>query len=80
MLCLFLEEGRDNQDYNNYLPISLILTLTKLIEKLVHKRLHNGLEKHSLLFEKHYDLCTKMSTNPVLIDRANKGRQKQFCL
>ena len=43
---------RDRQDYNNYRPISLISNLSKLIEKLAHKRLYNFLEKYSLLFEK----------------------------
>ena len=42
----------DRQDYNNYRPISLISNLSKLIEKLAHKRLYNFLEKYSLLFEK----------------------------
>ena len=42
----------DRQDYNNYRPISLISNLSKLIEKLAHKRLYNILEKYSLLFEK----------------------------
>ena len=42
----------DRQDYNNYRPISLISNLSKLIEKLAHKRLYNFLEKYPLLFEK----------------------------
>ena len=42
----------DKEDYNNYRPISLISNLSKLIEKLAHKRLYNFLEKYSLLFEK----------------------------
>ena len=39
-----LKKG-DRQDYNNYRPISLISNLSKLIEKLAHKRLYNFLEK-----------------------------------
>ena len=66
-----LEKG-DRQDYNNYRPISLISNLSKLIEKLAHKRLYNFLEKYSLLFEKQYGFRMKMSTNHALIEITNK--------
>ena len=66
-----LKKG-DRQDYNIYRPISLILNLSKLIEKSAHKRLYNFLEKYSLLFEKKYGFCVKMSTNHTLIDITNK--------
>ena len=66
-----LKKG-DRQDYNNYRPISLISNLSKLIEKLAHKRLYNFLEKYSLLFEKQYGFRVKMSTNHALIDITNK--------
>ena len=58
----------DSQDYNNYRPVSLVSNLSKLIEKITHKRIYNFLEKHSLLFEKQYGFCTKMSTNHAVID------------
>ena len=63
---------RDRQDYNNYRPISLISNLSKLIEKLAHKRLYNFLEKYSLLFEKQYGFRVKISNNHALIDITNK--------
>ena len=62
----------DKEDYNNYRPISLISNLSKLIEKLAHKRLYNFLKKYSLLLEKQYCFCVKMSTNHALTDTANK--------
>ena len=65
-------KGGDSQDYNNYRPIFLISNLSKLIEKLAHKKLYNFLEKHSLLFEKQYGFRAKMSTNHALIDITNK--------
>ena len=60
-----LKKG-DSQDYNNYHPICLVLNLGKLIDKLAHKQLYNFLEKHSLLFEKQYGFCLKMSTKNTL--------------
>ena len=41
-------------DCNNYRPVSLSSNLSKLIEKLVHNRLFNFLEKHKLLYEHQY--------------------------
>ena len=70
-IILVLKQG-DRQDYNNCRPIYLISNLSKLIEKLAHKRLNNFLEKYSLLFEKQYGLRVKMSTNHALIDITNK--------
>ena len=59
---------RDNLDYNNYRPISLISNIGKLIEKIVHKRLYSFLEKNSLLFKQQYGFRNKMSTNHALIE------------
>ena len=62
----------ENQDYNNYRPISLISNLSKLMEKIVHPRLYSFLEKKSHLFEWQYDFRNKLSTNHALIDTTSK--------
>ena len=62
----------DNSDYINYRPISLISGIGKLIEKIIHKRLYNFLEKNSLLFEKQYRFRNKLSSNHALIDITNQ--------
>ena len=61
-------------DCNNYLPVSLISNLSKLIEKLVHNRVYNFLEKHKLLYEHQYNFQKKHSTNHALIDITEKIR------
>ena len=62
----------ENQDYNNYRPISLISNLSKLMEKIVHLRLYSFLEKNSLLFDRQFDFWNKLSTNHILIDITSK--------
>ena len=47
----------------------LISNLSKLIEKLVHNRLYNFLEKHKLLYDQQYGFQKKHSTNPALIEK-----------
>ena len=61
-------------DCNNYRPVLLISNLSKLIEKLVHNRLYNLLEKHKLLYEHQYGFQKKHSTNHALIDITEKIR------
>ena len=51
---------------NNYPPVSPISNLCKLIEKLVHNRPCNFLEKQKLLYEHQYGLQKKHSTNHTL--------------
>ena len=62
----------ERQDYKNYQPISLISGLSKLMDKIVHPRLHSFLEKNSLLFEQQYGFRNKLSTNHGHIDIMSK--------
>ena len=55
-------------------PVSLTSNLSKLIEKLVHNRLYNFLEKHKLLHEHQFGFQKKHSTNHALIDIIEKIR------
>ena len=62
-------------DCNYYRPMLLISNLSKLIEKLVHNRFSNFLEKHKLLYEHQYGFQKKKhSTNHELIDITEKIR------
>ena len=64
----------DSLDCNKYCPVSLKSNLSKLMEKLVHKRLHNFLEKHKSLYGHQYSFQKKHSTNHALIDITEKIR------
>ena len=39
---------------NNYRPISILPTLSKVFEKVVHKRLSGYLDKHNILVPPQY--------------------------
>ena len=62
----------ENQDYNNYQPISLISNLSKLMEKLVHPRLYRYPEKNYLPFEQQYGFSKKLSSDHALTDTTRK--------
>ena len=36
--------------FSNYRPISLLPNISKILEKIVHKRLHNFLEHHKVFY------------------------------
>ena len=52
MIPLF--KGKDPSIINNYRPISLLITMSKILEKIVYNRLCSFLEKNNILFESQY--------------------------
>ena len=64
----------DQQNCNNYRPISLLFDLSKLIEKLIHKRLYTFLEINNCLINYQFVFRNHPSTNHALISRTEKIR------
>ena len=60
---------------NNYRPISLISNISKIIEKIVYKRLYNFLETNVILYEQQYGFRNNHSTNHALIEITEKIRE-----
>ena len=54
-------------DVNNYRPISILPTLSKIIEKWIHKHLMSFLKNHNLLHEKQSGFREGHSTESALI-------------
>ena len=52
----------------NYRPISILPILSKILEKLVHKRLINYLDKYELLFKHQYGFQKGKSTEHAILD------------
>ena len=69
--ALFLYLREENQDYNNYQPISLISNLSKLMKKLLQPRFYRFFKKNSPRFEQ-YVFSKKVATDHALIDRTRK--------
>ena len=62
----FFKKG-DQQNSNNYRPISLLSNLGKIIEKLIHKRLFKFLNNNNCLFNYQFGFRNHHSTNNALI-------------
>ena len=49
-----LFKNKDRMVTSNYRPISLLITLSKILEKIVYKRTYSFLQKHGILYKSQY--------------------------
>lgn len=71
------------KDINNFRPIPLIPTFSKVIERVVLKRLIDYCKEHTLLSDKQHGLIKERSTTTAIIALNNYHRQprvRQICL
>ena len=61
-----------NRTILNYRPISVLPSISKLVEKLVHKRLLNFFEMFDVLYSRQYGFRPKHSTLTALLDLTNE--------
>ena len=74
-----LYKSKDRQECLNYRPISLLITLSKLLEKLIYKRVYLFLEKTGQIFLSQYGFRTAHSCeNAVseLLSTIIKGKEE----
>ena len=57
-----LYKSGSQAEIDNYRPISILPTLSKILEKIVYKQLMAHLERHNLLFEYQFGFCPNRST------------------
>ena len=63
-----LYKGKENDHIINYQPISLLVTMSKVIEKLVYQRTIKFIEKHELLYNSQYGFRSKRSCEHVILE------------
>ncbi len=63
-----LYKAKNKELFTNYRPISLLPTFSKLLEKVVHKRLYQFLQKHNILYPNQYGFRRKRSTCDAITD------------
>ena len=56
------------KDLNNYRPISLLVSISKIFERVMQKRLYNYLEKYNLLYAKQFGFRKKHCTIDALAE------------
>ena len=63
-----LYKGKDMDIMINYRPISLFITLSKLLEKIMYLRLYGYLEKNQLLYSSQYGFHSKRSCKQAITE------------
>ena len=64
----------DQQDCNNYRPISVLSNISKLIEKLLYNRLYKFLNQNKCLYNNQFGFRNHQSTNHALVSITEKIR------
>ena len=63
-----LFKSKCKSDCNNYRPISLLITLSKLLEKIVYKGIIAFLDKYDILFSSQYGFRKKHSCSDAILE------------
>ena len=63
-----LYKGKDTDKVVNYRPISLLVTMSKVIEKMVYKRMIKFIDKYNLLYDSQYGFRSKRSCEHAILE------------
>ena len=76
-----LHKGGDKSQETNYRPISLLTTLSKILEKVMYKRVYNFLNSTGQIYNKQYGFRSKHSTDQAVSEimaKILKNAEKQI--
>ena len=65
----------DKTEKNNYRPISLISNVSKILQKLIYKRLYSFLEENNSFYPYQFGFRPTHSTNSALIEISEQIRK-----
>ena len=67
-----IHKSEDKLNPNNYRPISLLSAISKVLEKLVYKRVISFIERHNLICPEQYGFLKGRSTEHAILDIIHK--------
>ena len=76
-----LYKSKAEYECTNYRPISLLLTISKLLEKLMYKRTYHFLEQTDQLYQSQYGFRKSHSCETAIMELASsiiKGNDDEF--
>ena len=63
-----LYKGKDMDLVINYRPISLLITISKLLEKVIYRRMYSFLEKYNILFQSQYGFRSNHNCEHAILE------------
>ena len=63
-----LYKGKEFDKVVKYQPVSLLLTISKVLEKAVHVRVYKFLDKYKVLYDNHCGFCNNRSCKQVILE------------
>jgi hypothetical protein len=57
-----LHKKGTTKEFENYRPISLVTVFSKILEKIIYKRLYSYLKKYNILSDEQFGFREKLST------------------
>jgi retron-type reverse transcriptase len=64
-------KAKNKEEFNNYRPVSLLPCISKILEKVIHKRLYNFLLLNDVLYKSQYGFRPKHSTSNAITELSN---------
>ena len=61
-------KSKDSRNFTNYRPISLLPNLSKILERIIHKRLYTYITEKQLLYNSQYGFRSNYSTNKAITE------------
>ena len=61
----------------NYRPISLLTTISKILEKVIYRRVYSFLEKNDILYQSQHGFCTKHNCEQAILELTGRILQAQ---
>ena len=74
-----LYKNREMDAIINYRPISLLVTTSKVLEKLVYKRTYSYLEKNNILYNSQYGFRTNHNCEQAIMELTSKILHAKEC-
>ncbi len=65
----------EDKNYSNCRPISILPSISKVLEKVMHKRLCNYMQSNNYLYKSQYGFRKKHSTNQAVLEFVSKVTQ-----
>ena len=81
-----LYKGKDMDLVINYRPISLLITISKLLEKVVYRHMYSFLEKYNILFQSQYGFRSNHNCEHAISEltgkilQAREKREHPVCI